>query len=787
MKLQRLSRKALLLFSAFTLTTSLPTRAADALASTEPKASAKAPSETPAGLVLASTNDHFFTEIRERPSASVDMGPDESVIARMVAEMLIRQHYLALPFNDDASAKFFDRYIEVLDGLHLHFLQTDVDGFAKEYRTKLDDLTLKSMSSDITPARVIYKRFLERVGQRVAYVQELLQTETFTFTGDDRYDLNRKEAPRPKNLEEARQLWRQHLRYELLQEKLAKSKPEEIAKNITRRYTRLLRTFKDLDGLDVFEIYLSALGHVYDPHTDYMNYRSDDDFNISMGLRLFGIGALLSAEDGYCKIAELKPGPAMKSNKLKAGDRIIAVAQGEAEPVDVVEEPLRKVVQLIRGPKGTEVRLTVIPVDTPTDRRIVSLIRDEIKLEDQAAKARVIDLPIDGGKTQRVGVIDLPAFYSEFERGEGGTSSTADVKKLVRKLVQEKVEGIILDLRRNGGGSLEEAINLTGLFIKEGPVVQVSDTNDRISILKDSDDSVLYDGPLVVMTSRFSASASEILAAALQDYGRALIVGDSSTHGKGTVQSKVKLSALPYLRPYLKSTNSPGALKYTTALFYRVNGSSTQLGGVTPDLVLPSVNNVAELGERYLENVLQWRPIKSASYEKLNWTQPILTELKSRSDKRVASSKDFDYIREDMERYQKNMKDRTLSLNEAQRLKERDDLEERRKAREAELKARPPREETIYEISLNLADQPGLPEPAGKTNQLAAAKPDAKSSAAAEVSASVNPPVKEAASEDGDEEMLTRPTAIDAALQEAKRILADLIALWPPRQAVARN
>jgi carboxyl-terminal processing protease len=776
-----LSLRTLLLLLCFPLVVAAPRTAAQQVASPADKGAPKVAFESADGLSLASTNDHYIADVRHKPAASLKFDPDNNIVAQLTAEMLMKQHYLGLPLNDAVSGKFLDRYIETLDNLHLHFLQADLEEFDK-YRTLLDDLTVKR--GDATPGRVIFKRFLERLEERVGYVQELLANELFTFTGDDRYNLNRKEAPRPKDMAEAKQLWRQHLRYEILQEKLAKEKPDEIAKKISRRYARLLRTFKDLDGQDIFEIYLSALTHVYDPHSDYMSGASLANFNVSMALSLFGIGALLQSEDGYCKIKELKPGPALRSQKLKENDRIIAVAQGDGEPVDVVDMKLSKVVELIRGPKGTEVRLTIIPADAPdpSTRKVVKLIRDEIKLEDQEAKAKIIDFPTEDGKTVRLGVIDLPSFYADFDdrrKESERKSTTTDVKKLLRKLVQEKVGGVILNLRQNGGGSLEEAINLTGLFIKEGPVVQVRDPNNKVSIDEDTDPSMVYGGPLIVLTSRFSASASEILAGALQDYGRAVIVGDSATHGKGTVQSLIRLD--PYTRPFSRSTNNPGAVKLTIRKFYRASGSSTQLKGVTPDLVLPSVNNYAEVGESSLENPLPWDTIRSAPFEKLNLVQPLLAELKSRSDKRLGNDKDFEYIREDIEQYKKALADKTVSLNEAKRLKERDEIEARRKARLAELKSRKESEEKVYEITLRLTDQPGLPDPVSKTNTLAKANLNGEPHKSAEGT----PATSDGDDDEADEDLQVSP--IDVPLKEAKRILVDLIELSHSTAAVAKS
>ncbi|MBI2949534.1 MAG: carboxy terminal-processing peptidase, partial [Verrucomicrobia bacterium] len=705
-------------------------------------------------------------ETIRRPVQKLEVAPDQTNIARVVPLVLEQYDFLQQELDDTLSSKAFDRYIELLDGMHLHFLQSDIAEFEPLYRTHLDELLKKK--GDVAPANHIFSRFLQRLTQRVDYVGELLATEKFEFTGTDRYNLDRKKTPRPKDLEEAKQLWRQHLRYEILQDKLNKEKPEDIASKITKRYSRLLRSLQEYDRDDVFELYLSAVAQVFDPHTDYMGKSSLDTFNINMSLSLTGIGALLRSEDGYCKIQSLVAnGPAQKSKQLKENDRIIAVAQGANEAVDVVEMKLNKVVDMIRGRKGTEVRLTVIPADAPDPsvRKVVSLIRDEIKLEDQEAKAKIIDFPATTGKPIRVGVIDLPSFYAAMDltgkKEDDGPrkSTTRDVALLLRKLTSENVDGIILDLRRNGGGSLEEAINLTGLFIKEGPVVQVKDHDGEKHVDSDKDESVLYDGPLVVLTSRFSASASEILAGALQDYGRALIVGDKSTHGKGTVQQLIDLKRIGALR---RSAISPGAVKVTIRKFYRPSGSSTQLKGVTPDLILPSPNNHADVGESALENALPWDTITEAKFEKLNRVQPYLAEIQKRSLARLETDPDFQYLKEDIDQVKKALADRTVSLNEAQRVKEKAEAEARAKARQAELKARPSVNETAYEITLALADKPGLPPATGQ------AKPAAKTESASD---------SKKADEDEDAATESKAPLVDVTLKEAKRILADFISL----------
>ena len=788
-------------------------------------------------------------------------GPNDDRIAFVAAGMLEQFHYLHHRLNDEYSEKFFERYLEMLDPQHLHFTERDIADFDR-YRDRLDDLTItRSRLADTSPAYEIFNRFFERLDQRVSYATELLKHEQFDFTADERMLANRREAPYPKDLTEAKALWRQRLRYEYLQEKLARlgskkksetsakasstappdhpaltesktgegstnsdtSKPtgsaksagpaketvkktdaEEIVDLLSRRYHRNLRFFREWDSEDVLQIYLTALAHVYDPHSDYMNKIGAENFAIGMNLQLFGIGAVLTTDlDGYCKIQELKPGPAKKSKQIKEGDRIVAVAQSNAPPVDVVEMNLNKAVQLIRGPKGSEVRLTVIPADSTSDRRVVTLIRDEIKLEDQEVKGKIIELPGKDGKTQRLGVIDLPSFYATIDlggpkpaelAGEGaGTtkvtprSTSADVARLLKKFTGEKVNGVILDLRRNGGGSLEEAIKLTGLFIKEGPVVQVRTTDNRRIVREDLDDSVAYDGPLIVLTSRFSASASEIVAGALQDYGRALIVGDISTHGKGTVQSLNPLR--PWVPATATATNDPGQLKVTIQKFYRASGASTQLKGVMPDIVLPSVLNYStDIGESALENPLKWDPIPSAKYDKLNLVEPFLGELLKRSSDRVAKDKDYDYIREDIDLFRKKQADKTVSLNERERLKEKDEAEARQKARDKERLARKESDHKIYELSLKQVDLPGLPPPVEKTNALARSSaarsgtPGISTNSAA-VSPSPSAPV-EGLEDEPDEE---KPPAVDAMLEETEHILSDYISLLSRKSLLTVN
>lgn len=702
--------------------------------------------------------DVVSTAAEGKPSPiNIQTSPEEAKIARLVVGLLERSHYSQQPFNDEVSSKFLDKYFDALDPARIIFLQSDIEEF-EVYRNRLDDMLLRF--GDTSAGKIIFIRFLKRYEQHLKYVTNLVATEKFTFDTDERIVINRKNMPRPADLEEAKKLWRERVRYEYLQEKLNNQKPEEIVKTITRRYNRQWRMLQEIDNEEVLQIFLSALAHVYDPHSDFMGRSTYENFNISMRLSLCGIGAVLTSEDGYCKVRQLMPGPALKSGKIKVNDRIVAVAQGTNDPVDVVDWKLNKIVELIRGPKGTEVRLTIIPADAPDPsvRKVVSLIRDEITLEDQEAKAKILDIPIGNGLTNRIGIIDLPSFYADLgNKSANHKSTTTDVLKLIKKLKAENVNGIILDLRKNGGGSLEEAINLTGLFIKEGPVVQVKDSDGTISVDSDNNPEVAYDGPLIVLTSRFSASASEILAAALQDYKRAIVVGDVSTHGKGTVQSLIELNR------FLRTTNNVGALKLTIRKFYRINGETTQLKGVIPDIVLPSVNNFAEIGEAYLPNPLPWDTVLPAKYDRVNFVNDsIIAELRKKSTNRISNDKDFAYFLEEIERFKKTQSDKTISLNETQRIKEKNESKERAEKRKQELKNRPAPNYVTYEITLKNADKPGLPEPVilkkdEKSKEKTETKPDSGDDSTAD-----------------EEDPTTNP---DITLEETTRIMLDFISL----------
>ncbi|MBL9129098.1 MAG: carboxy terminal-processing peptidase, partial [Verrucomicrobiales bacterium] len=648
---------------------------------------------------------------------------------------------------DDISATFFTNYLSTLDSARLIFVPSDVEEFSLRYATRLDDLTL---AGDPSPAYEIFERYLARLEERTTYALKLLE-QPLDFTQEERFNPQRDKAPWPKDKAEAEELWRLRVKFDVLQGRLAKDKPDDVIKNLTKRYNRLLKTMKEYDNEEILSVYLTSLAHAYDPHSDYMSPSEAKQFEISnVKLSLSGIGALLEWEDGYTRIKSLVPGgPAEQSKQLKPKDRIVAVAQEEGDPVDVVEMRLNKVVELIRGKKGTTVKLTIVPEGSEDGtQRAVYLVRDDIKLSEQFAKARIVDLPGPEGHNTKLGIIVLNQFYENCSR---------DIERLIRRLKEDKVQGIVLDLRRNGGGILEEAIQLTGLFVPKGPVVQVKGYNGVNRVMDDDDSKVAWEGPLVVAVGHLSASASEIVAAALQDYGRALIVGDAATHGKGTVQTLVPLAQF-YPRPSLGA--NAGKLKFTVSKFYRIAGGTTQKHGVTPDISLPSVLDYMELGESHLPNCLPADRTTPASYSRMNWVQPFVGTLRERSANRIAANKEYAFILEDIEEMKKRKADPSVSLNETTRLAEKNDRKTRDEARKKERQALDPNPVPVYEITLE-----GLEK--GEAPKLVGAKPEKASS-------STPVPV---ATEDEDAEDSDDAKRIEPQLRETLNILVDYLEL----------
>src|SRR6478672_365467 len=599
---------------------------------------------------------------------------DAGNVATSVGRLLEEGHYTHQPLNDEVSKKFLKTYLELLDFSHLFFTQQDIDMLTAKYGTSLDDDVLLQ---NLKPAYEIYDLYTKRVDDRVAKVKEQVNQPP-DFKSNSTIELSRQKAPWPKDEAEADEIWRGRIASELLQEHLSEHPIEPGPKLIAKRYDRLARNVHEQDRDEQVKLFLDALAQSYDPHSEYLSKADLKNFSINMGLSLVGIGAMLRTEDGYAKIESLVPGgPAQVDGRLKVGDRITAVAQGNGEFNDVRDMRLDKVVEQIRGKKGTKVRLLVIPADSPdpSKRKTVDLVRDEIKLKDQEARADIIIKKNENGEPVKLGWITLPSFYADMDRHQ--KSTTKDVLQLLKRLKKENISGLIVDLRRNGGGSLEEAIALTGLFLKSGPIVQTKGSNGNIVVSSDPDPGIAYSGPLVVVTSRQSASASEIFAAALQDYGRALIVGDKNTFGKGTVQTILDIGN--YTSLLGSRSQDDGALKLTIQKFYRVAGGSTQLHGVTSDIVIPTLTDLPEFGEGALKNALAYDEVPPAKYTKWSDSHPLfIDELKARSAARITADPEFRYVAEDMERTRKKINDNRVSLNEDVRRQEMNDQKARK-------------------------------------------------------------------------------------------------------------
>lgn len=636
--------------------------------------------------------------------------------ALVTSYILDNNHYRKIKLNDSLSSRILDAYINDLDNNRSYFLASDIKSFEK-YRNVIDDLTRKE---DVSPAYDIYAVFSRRAKERLDYVLKDLVNRDYDFTTDEYYETEREKEPWPKTTEEMNDVWRKIIKSQALSLKLAGKDKQEITSTLKNRYERLAKTFAQFNSEDIFGIYMNAITESYDPHTNYLSPRASDVFNQSMSLSLEGIGAQLQTDNDYTKIVKILPGgPAEKSGKIHANDLISGVAQGEkGEIVDVVGWRVDEVVKLIKGPKGTVVRIQFIPSTTGvgSPAQEVTLVRDKIKLEEQAAKKSVINYQ-NNGRNMKLGVITLPSFYMDFEAYQKGDpdyrSTTRDVRRLITELQKEGVDGIVMDLRNNGGGSLEEAIQLTGLFIKNGPVVQVKSSDNRVVVYDDEDQKVLYGGPLVVMTNRFSASASEIFAGAIQDYQRGVIVGES-TFGKGTVQKVLDLGR------FIDSAEPVGELKLTFQKFYRVAGSSTQHKGVIPDVKLPSALNDEQFGESSNPSALPWDVIKSTNYQKSsNVDGKIIADLNKSYQERVKTDPSLKkYIQETAE-LKENLTHTKVSLNEAKRKKELDEAKKREGSQKLDTKI--PVKEGVPQDALKLEDE-GLREGVLILSELAAKK-----------------------------------------------------------------
>ena len=696
-------------------------------------------------------------------AAPVQAKSDLGSVTNSVGRLLEEGHYTHQPLNDEISKKFLKTYLELLDFSHLFFTQQDVDAMTAKYGTSLDDDVLLQ---NVKPAYEIYDLYLKRVDDRVAKIKQQLD-KPFDFKSNASIELSRQKAPWPKDEAEADAVWRGRIASELLQEHLSEHPIEPGPKLVARRYDRLSRSVHEQDRDEQVKLFLDALAQTYDPHSEYLSKADLKNFSINMGLSLVGIGAMLRTEDGYAKIESLVPGgPAQTDGRLKVGDRITAVAQGPAEFNDVRDMRLDKVVEQIRGKKGTKVRLLVIPADAPdpSKRKTVELVRDEIKLKDQEARADVIIKKDENGEPVKLGWITLPSFYADMDKHQ--KSTTKDVLALLKRLKKENIAGLVVDLRRNGGGSLEEAIALTGLFLKSGPIVQTKGSNGNIVVSSDPDPGIAYSGPMIVLTSRQSASASEIFAAALQDYGRALIVGDKNTFGKGTVQTILEIGRFTSLLG--SRSQEDGALKLTIQKFYRVAGGSTQLHGVASDIVLPSLSDLPEFGEGALKNCLPYDEVPKARFTKWTDTRGLFVdELKRRSEARVQADPEFRYVMEDMERLRKRLDENRISLNEEVRRVELNEDKLRKETRSKERLARHVEDMQMIRLTLDNVDKPNL-QPIIFPGKLAASK---KGGAKVAPEAATDADSDSAGIDDG------KDPAIDPERDETLNILNDLVDL----------
>jgi len=603
---------------------------------------------------------------------------------QLINTILTRYHYRKFRLNDSLSSVIFDRFIKALDYNRSYFLNSDIENIEK-YRNTFDD-DLKA--GNLNPAFEIFNLYKQRVNERVDYVNGILEEE-FDYSIDESFRTNREEAEWSADMHEINEIWRKRVKNDALNLKLSGKDWSSSVETLRKRYENIRRAVNQYNDEDVFQLVMNSYTESIDPHTNYLSPNVSDNFKIDMRRSLEGIGAQLQTEDEYTKVADLIPGgPAFKSKLLHRNDKIIGVAQGEdGEMVDVIGWRITDVVQLIRGPKGTVVRLQILPAEEGAKAvaKEIKLIREKVTLEDQSAKKDIMEIE-QNNHSYKFGVITIPAFYIDFEEQQKGVrnykSTTRDVRKLIKELQEEKVDGILIDLRNNGGGSLSEAVQLTGLFIKEGPVVQVKNSDGSVDVNEDPSPDIEYSGPLVVLVNKFSASASEIFSGAIQDYGRGLIIGEQ-TYGKGTVQNLIDLNKLMN-----ESSDDLGQVKLTIAKYYRVTGGSTQNLGVIPDISFPSAIDSKEFGESSEPSALPYDQINSTDFTKAGNLKNLLSELIRKHRERLKDNPEYDLLLEDIEEMKSQRENKIVSLNEEKRKKEKEELEEKRFQRENERRSK---------------------------------------------------------------------------------------------------
>lgn len=607
-----------------------------------------------ANIVLAASAQALESKISKDEIPNLSAEAQHTTASKRVTSRFTTTHYKRFSLNDDFSKAMFDRYLELLDFNRNIFTQNDIDSFAA-WSTKLDD-QLKQGNNQI--AFDVYNLALDKRYDRYVYALSLLDKE-ITFDSDERIELDRSEAAWPKDENELNELWRKRVKYDALSLKLTDKEWPEIKEMLEKRYNNAIKRMTQSHSEDAFQLYMNAFARQIDPHTSYLSPRNAEQFQSEMNLSLEGIGAVLQQTDDYTVIRSLVAGgPASKSKELSEGDRIVGVGQQDEDIVDVIGWRLDDVVQLIKGPKGTEVKLQILPEGKSAKSHTVTIVRDKVRLEDRAVKSSIIEK--DGKK---IGVLEVPSFYVGLSK---------DTDKLIQELKAQSIDGIIVDLRNNGGGALTEATALSGLFISKGPVVQVRDSYGRVNVNSDTDGLISYQGPMTVLINRYSASASEIFAAAMQDYGRAIILGEQS-FGKGTVQQHRSLNHI-----YDLFDKELGYVQYTIQKFYRINGGSTQNKGVVPDISYPTPVDPEETGESVEDNALPWDSIDRANYGVLKQRDEQIAFLTAKHQARIATDMEFAFIDQDIEKYKAEKDDNSLSLNEQVRRNKSDERDDQR-------------------------------------------------------------------------------------------------------------
>ncbi|RFC47062.1 MAG: carboxyl-terminal processing protease [Verrucomicrobia bacterium] len=693
--------------------------------------------------------------------------PTLSTEARTLVQLLEQAHYNREAVHSSNYAEVIPNYMGDLDGQRLFFITGDKAAFATQFGKNV--YWNLSALGNIDAAYDIFAVYQSRASARLTWVFEELKNDT-DLTVDDSYLVDRTKAEWPATMQGADALWRQRIKYELIAELMNKKTVVEAKATVRKRYERMLKNLGEIDGSDLAELFLSNVARLYDPHSTYFSAASFEDFGIQMKLQLVGIGAVLGVEDDYCVVKEIVPGgPADLGKQLKPNDKIISVAQPHAESVEIIGMKLRKIVAQIRGNKGSPVTLTIQPASAtdPSTRKTITIVRDVVKINSSRAHAALFSVPGTDGQTVPLGVITLPAFYGPADGNEPDadkTSASKDVERLIGQLKTAGIKGLVLDLRHNGGGFLSEAIDLTGLFVRQGPVVQVKNSSGEIQVDSDTNTGVAYNGPLAVLVDRFSASASEIVTGALQNYGRAIVIGDSSTHGKGSVQTVLEMKNLvPQLA---RSPIKAGATKLTVQKYYLPNGSSTQLKGVVPDIVLPSIDEFLPIGEASLPHALVWDEIPTSSFDGRPLDPKIASALRAASVARQAKLAEFLFLRKNVDWFKMRQSQKLISLNLETRRAQKVTDDTFRKAFEAE-KAQLAKHDYPYrEFRLG----PPLPPRIKPVKKPDASKEDG---------------------EDDESELSTDENdayaKVDVALRESLRVVNDAVDLSQDRQYWASN